>query len=120
MKIVTLNSEQFDNYANQHRYRNYFQTSSYANIMANFGYGTHFLGIVNNQNKLIGATLLIYKTYFMGKKIAYAPRGILYNYDNAESVIEMAQLIKKILSKQGFMLLRIDPYIPLTIRFKKS
>lgn len=116
MKIVTLNSEQFDNYAKQHRYRNYFQTSSYANVMSNFGYSTHFLGIINNQNKLIGATLLLYKNYFMGKKIAYAPRGILYNYDNSESVIEMAQLIKKVLSKQGFMLLRIDPYIPLTIR----
>ena len=27
-----------------------------------------------------------------------------------------AEKLKKILSKQGFMLLRIDPYIPLTIR----
>jgi len=48
--------------------------------------------------------------------VAYAPRGILFNYEDADSVKEMASKLKKTLGKQGFMLLRIDPYIPLTIR----
>ena len=116
MKIVKLSSTQFDKFATSHKYRNYFQTSMYANIMIKFGYHAQFLGMVNDQNKLIGATLIIYKEVFMGNKIAYAPRGILYNHENDESVQELAEKLKKILSKQGFMLLRIDPYIPLTIR----
>lgn len=116
MKMVTLSPDQFDNYASAHRYRSYFQSSSYGNLMAKFGYNTHYLGIINDQNKLIGASLLIYKTAFMNKKIAYAPRGILYNYENAESLNEMAEKLKEVLGKQGFMLLRIDPYIPLTVR----
>ncbi len=116
MKIVTLSSDQFDNYASAHRYRNYFQSSSYGNLMQKFGYNVHYLGIINEENKLIGATLIIYKNIFMNKKFAYAPRGILFNYENAESLNEMAEKIKKVLGKQGFMLLRIDPYIPLTIR----
>ncbi len=116
MKIVTLSSDQFDNYASAHRYRNYYQSSSYGNLMVKFGYNVHYLGIINDQNKLIGATLIIYKTVFMNNKIAYAPRGILYNYENAESLKEMVEKLKKVLGKQGFMLLRIDPYIPLTIR----
>ena len=116
MKIVTLSPDQFDNYAGAHRYRSYFQSSSYGNLMVKFGYNTHYLGIINEQNKLIGASLILYKTAFMGKKIAYAPRGILYNYENAESLIQMSEKLKEVLGKQGFMLLRIDPYIPLTIR----
>ena len=32
------------------------------------------------NNKLIGATLIIYKKVFMKTKIAYAPRGLLFNY----------------------------------------
>ncbi len=116
MKIVKLNSAQFDKYASSHRYRNYYQTSMYGNVMSKFGYRSQYLGIVNDQNKLIGATLIIYKEVFMKNKMAYAPRGILFNYENAENIKELAVKLKKILGKQGFMLLRIDPYIPLSIR----
>ena len=88
----------------------------YGNVIVKFGYHAQYLGIVNDENKLIGATLIIYKEVFMGNKMAYAPRGILFNYEDAASVKEMASKLKKTLGKQGFMLLRIDPYIPLTIR----
>ena len=116
MKIVKLSATQFDKFAEKHRYRNYFQSSMYANVMAKFGYHTKFLGFVNDQNNLIGATLIIYKQVFMGNKIAYAPRGILFNYEERENVNELAEKLRKVLGKQGFMILRIDPYIPITIR----
>ena len=116
MKIVTLKPEQFDEYASTHRYRNYYQSSSYANVMTNFGYAAHYIGIINEQNKLIGASLILYKNVMMNKKIAYAPRGILFSYENPDTVKELAEKLKKLLGKQGFILLRIDPYIPLTIR----
>lgn len=116
MKIVKLSSSQFEKFASTHRYRNYFQSSMYANVMIKFGYHAQFLGITNDENKLIGATLIIYKEVFMKNKIAYAPRGLLFNYENEESIQELAEKLKKVLGKQGFMLLRIDPNIPLTIR----
>ncbi len=116
MKVVKLNSSQFDKFASSHKYRNYYQTSMYGNVIVKFGYHAQYLGIVNDENKLIGATLIIYKEVFMGNKVAYAPRGILFNYEDADSVKEMTSKLKKTLGKQGFMLLRIDPYIPLTIR----
>lgn len=116
MKIVTISPEQFDRYAKMHRYRNYYQTSIYGNTMRKFGFNVHFLGITDDTNKLIGASLIIYREVFMGHKIAYAPRGILFNYDNPNQLKELAEKLKKILGKQGFMLLKIDPYIPSTIR----
>ena len=116
MKIVNLSSSQFDTYASKHKYRNYFQTSQYANVMVKFGYRAQFLGIADDNNSLLGATLIIYKEVFMGNKIAYAPHGILFDYEDTENTIELVKLLKKTLGKQGFMFLRIDPYIPLTIR----
>ena len=116
MKIVKLNAAQFDKYVSNHRYRNYYQTSMYGSVMSKFGYKTQYIGIVNESNKLIGATLLIYKNVFMKNKMAYAPRGILFDYENADNVENLVEALKKTLGKQGFMLLRIDPYIPLTIR----
>lgn len=116
MKIVKLNSEQFDRFASTHKYRNYYQSSMYANVMKKFGYRSQYLGIVDENNKLIGATLIIYKEVFMGSRMAYAPRGPLFNYENEEDIKELVEKLKRVLGKQGFMLLRIDPYIPMTIR----
>lgn len=116
MKIVKLSAAQFDKYASTHRYRNYYQTSQYANIMVKFGYRAQFLGFADDNDKIIGATLIIYKDVFMHNKIAYAPHGILFDYEDYENTKDLAKELKKTLGKQGFMLLRIDPYIPLTIR----
>ncbi len=116
MKIVKLNAAQFDKYSSNHRYRNYYQTSMYGKVMSKFGYKSQFIGIVNDYNKLIGATLIIYKDVFMKNKIAYAPRGILFDYEDSNNVLELAKVLKKTLGKQGFMLLRMDPAITLTIR----
>ena len=68
MKIVKLSASQFDKFAETHRYRNYFQSSMYANVMVKFGYHTKFIGFVNDQNNLIGATLIIYKTRLYDSK----------------------------------------------------
>lgn len=116
MKIVKINASQFDKFAQTHRYRNYYQSSMYAAVMIKFGYHAQFLGMVSDDNKLIGATLIIYKEVFMGNKIAYAPHGILFNYEDADLTKELGEKLKKFLGKQGFMMLRIDPYVPLTIR----
>ena len=116
MKVVKLSSSQFDNFASTHKYRNYFQTSMYAKVMSNFGYNHQFIGFVNENNKLIGATLIIYKEVWMKYKVAYAPRGMLYNYEREQELEEIVEKLQKTLGKQKFMLLRIDPYIPLTIR----
>ena len=116
MRIVKLSSSQFDRFTTTHRYRNFYQTSMYANVMRKFGYDSQYLGITDDNNVLIGASLIIYKEVFMKNKIAYAPRGILYNYENQEDVKLLAHTLKKSLGNEGFMLLRMDPYIPITIR----
>lgn len=116
MKIVTLTPEQFDRFASKHRYRSFYQTSAYARSMLRFKYSIHYLGFVNEKNSLIGATFIAYKEVFMSNKIAYAPRGILFDYLDSSKVRKMVEKLKKTLGKQGFMLLRMDPYIPISIR----
>ena len=120
MKVVTLSPAQFTRFANTHRYRNYYQTTAYGDTMVKFGYNVHYLGVINENNKLIAASLILYKEVFMSNKIAYAPRGILCNYEDKKELQEIIDKLKKVLGKQGFMLLRIDPYIPETIRDTKG
>ena len=115
MKLVTLNQQQFNKYASSHRYRSYYQTSAYGLSMLKLGYNVHYFGIVDGTNSLIGSTMILYKEVFMNNKIAYAPRGILFDYSDSKKVKELAECLKNLLGKQGFMLLRMDPYIPISI-----
>lgn len=116
MKIVTLRADQFDKYAKNHRYRNYYQTTAYGSTMIKFGYGVHYLGFVDEKNSLIGATMIMFKEVFLSNKIAYAPRGILFDFTDSAKVKEMVEKLKQLLGKQGFMLLKMDPYIPISVK----
>ena len=118
MKIITLDEISFDKFASTHKYRNYYQTSAYAKTIKNHGYDIHYIGIIDDLGNLIGASLLLYKEVFMNYKIAYAPRGFLFNYTNVNNLKELASRLKKLLSKQGFISVTIDPYLPVNIRDK--
>ena len=120
MKIITLTEEEFDKFASKHKYRNYYQTSSYAKIKKTDGYDYHFIGFTNNSNDLIGATLLIYKAVYMNYKFAYAPYGFLIDYTNTTLIEELTTKLKKLLLKQRFIYVKINPLIHCAERNKEG
>ena len=111
MRIITLSKEEFDDYAVKHEYGSYFQTSNYANFKAKLeGYEIHYLGF-KDGNELIGASMLVFKELFWGYKFAYAPRGFLIDYSNLSLCAEISNGLKKLLKKQKFIFVKIDPPI---------
>ncbi len=120
MRIITLDERQFDNFASKHKYRNYYQTSNYGNLMSKNDMKIQYIGITDDTGNLIGASLVLYKEIFMGQKYAYMPRGPLFDFTNLENSKIFIDRLKKLLSKQGFMYVKIDPYIPLNIRDNKG
>ena len=109
MRIITLSKEEFDDYAVKHEYASYFQTSNYANFKAKLdGYEIHYLGF-KDGNELIGASMLVFKELFWGYKFAYAPRGFLIDYSNLSVCNEISNGLKKLLKKQKFIFIKIDP-----------
>ena len=121
MKIITLTKEEFDNFSNSNKYNSYYQSSCYAEFAkANDGYNAHYLGFVDDSNKLVGASLMLYKPLFWGYKFAYAPRGLLINYDNDHTLNEVTQELKKLLKKQKFIFITVDPLIVASERDKNG
>ena len=121
MKIITLKKEEFDNFSKNHKYNSYYQSSNYADFATiNDGYSVHYLGFVDETDKLIGASLMLYKTLFWGYKFAYAPRGLLINYDNDEIVKTVTNELRKLLKKQKFIFITIDPLIVASERDKNG
>ena len=112
MKIITLSSEEFNRFSNNHKYNTYYQSSYYAEFAKmNDQFNVHYLGFVDEDDKLIGASLMLYKPLFWGYKFAYAPRGLLIDYDNDEIVKEATIELKKLLKKQKFIFVTVDPLI---------
>lgn len=120
MKVITIEPEQFDSYAKKHKYRNYYQTSTYGNLMKQFNYEVIYIGINNDEDRLIGASLLLVENSVIKTKIAYAPRGILFDFTDSEKLEQLTEALKRDLSKLGIALLTMDPAIPITIRDNKG
>ncbi len=119
MRIVSLNKEEFDSFASRYKNNNYCQSSNYAEfekIVDN--YEIHYLGFASDDGKLFGAALMLYKPVFMGYKYAYSPRGMLIDYSNIEMLKEVTIHLKKLLKKQKFIFVKIDPIIVASERDK--
>ena len=121
MRIITLTEEEFDNFSNKHKYNTYYQSSLYADFAKkNDQYGVHYLGFVDENNNLIGASLMLYKTLFWGYKYAYSPRGLLINYEDYDVINQVTKELKNLLKKQKFIFVTIDPPLVASERDKNG
>lgn len=63
------------------------------------------------DKKLVGAALLLIKTFPLNLKMIYSPKGFLLNYESKEDVIEFTKGIKAYAKKIKAFVVKIDPLI---------
>jgi len=119
MKIISLNKEEFEKFANNHPLKSYYQSTSYGDLMSNFGFKSSYLGFYEN-NTLVGATMILSRSIYLGFKYGYAPHGILIDYTNKQLISQTIKKLKSYLLKDAFLILKIDPLIIRTIRDKEG
>ena len=120
MRIITLTKDEFDSFSNRNSLNTFYQSSNYADFAKiNDNYEVHYLGFKDNDDNLIGASLILYKTLFWGYKAAYAPRGFLLSY-NEKDILSVVENLKRLLRKQKFIFITIDPPIVLSERDKNG
>ena len=121
MRIITLKEKEFNDFSSKHKYNTYYQSSLYAEFAKNNEqYNIHYLGFVDNNERLVGASLMLYKSLFWGYKYAYAPRGILIDYEDPKIINEMTKELHLLLKKQKFIFITIDPPIVASERDKNG
>ena len=84
MEIIELNELQFKNYSNIHSKKNYKQSIEYANLEEKNGYNKLFLGLVDDNQNVIAATLLLEKKLSGKYKYGYCPNGFLIDFFNSK------------------------------------
>ena len=101
MQIVLLDEARFDNFAINHPNYNFYQTSNYGKFMNKNGHNSYYLGFVDETGDIKAATLVIVKNDKGSKrKMGYAPRGFLIDWNDDNLVKAFTNAIKDFLSKQ--------------------
>lgn len=109
MKIVNINSSTYKEYANKHMSRNFGQTLEYANLKFNGHKRKLFLALVDDDDNIYGATLLLIHNVSPYVTEAIAPSGFLIDYANYELVNAFTEELKKYLRKEHVTYLITNP-----------
>ena len=110
MKFEILSDKEFIDFAQNHEQASFHQTTNWAELKSMTGWESYLVGIKEN-NKVVAASLILAKQTPLKKKMFYAPRGFLIDYNNKELLIFFTEELKKWLKKNKAIFIKIDPYI---------
>lgn len=111
MRIVEIQSDDFNKFIEKFPYRNFYQTSEYGMLMDRHQFDDYYLGLKDDNDNIVAATLILVSKVFIGYKWGYCPRGYLIDFTNKELVKTFTELLKEFLSKRNFMFIKLDPLI---------
>lgn len=110
MKFMELTEKEFKDFEQNHIYGSFYQTINWGKLKKIYGWDYYLLGLKEN-NKVVGATLLLKKKVFKNISIMYAPRGYLLDYNNFKVLKTFSDNIKKFAKKNKAIFVKIDPYL---------
>lgn len=111
MKIKNISLFEFDEFAKNHPLGSYHQSSNYALLTSENGMDYEFIGMIDNNNTIVAASLIIIKKLNFMNRYAYAPKGFLIDYYNTELLTEFTSLIKKRYYKKNIAFIKVNPEI---------
>ncbi|MBQ8659801.1 MAG: peptidoglycan bridge formation glycyltransferase FemA/FemB family protein [Bacilli bacterium] len=111
MKLKKISIFEFDNFAKNHPLGSYHQTAAYAMLASEQGYDYELIGMIDNNNNIVAASLILIKKLGLFYKYGYAPKGFLINYYDPNILEEFVTLLKKEYFKQNFAFIKINPEI---------
>ena len=110
MIFTELTKEEFIEFSKNHPQASFYQTINWGELKKENGWKMHLIG-VKEKDKVIAATLLLSKNIKFGKKMFYAPRGFLLDYNNFELLKFFTEEVRKYGKKEKAIFIKIDPYI---------
>lgn len=110
MQVRELTPTEFESFTKRYNVHSLYQTVEYANVMSEQKFGIVYLGLVDDGNNILAASLILIQKLF-GFKYAYAPRGFLIDYSDFRLVEAFTKGLKKFLGKNDVIAVKINPLI---------
>ena len=111
LKLKNIEKEEFDEYVENHKTKSHFlQSLSWGEFSkAKKNLTPYYLGLVNDNDELVGATLLLQKHLPLNYSYFYAPRGFVIDYKKKELVREMTEKVVNFVTSKKAIFIKIDP-----------
>lgn len=110
MELVKLTEEEFNSFASNHSQATFLQTINWGKLKEANGWKWELLGF-KEKNKVIAGMMLLSKATPIKKKMFYAPRGFILDYNNTSLLEEFTAKTKKYVKDNGGIFIKIDPYV---------
>lgn len=113
LKLRSISKIEFDNFNQKEADSSHFmQTSSWGEFDKITNHTTpHYLGLVNENEEIIAATLLLEEHLPMNSCCLYAPRGYIINYKDKRLLTIFTQKIKDFARHKNAIAIKINPAI---------
>ena len=111
LKLKNIEKDEFDKYVENHKTKSHFlQSLSWGEFSkAKKNLTPYYMGLVNDKDELVGATLLLEKHLPMNYTYFYAPRGFVIDYKKKELVREMTEKVVNFAIGKKAIFVKIDP-----------
>jgi len=113
LKLKNIEKNQFDNFVKEHKTKSHFLQSlswgEFSKIKKNLT--PYYLGLVNDDEEIVGATLLLEKKLPLNLCYLYAPRGFVIDYKKKELVRTMTKKVVEFAKNKKAIFIKIDPDI---------
>lgn len=111
MNLIELSKEEFIEFSKNYPYSLFFQSPYWIEIKKFNNWNGTMIGM-KKENKIIAATVILTKNIKgINKKMSYAPRGFLLDYQDEKLLEKFTQEIKEYCKKNNILFLKVNPYI---------
>lgn len=112
MTLKELTMEEFTNFQKSHPLSNFYQTINYGMLMAENGYEYDLIGMVDEYDSILAASLILLKPIGIKCFYGYAPRGFLIDYSNDYLVDKFTEYLKDYYYNKNVIFIKLNPNIP--------
>ncbi len=111
--IENVEKKAYEDFVKNHKTKSHFLQSyawgEFAKKSKNLT--PHYVGLINDKNKLLATALLLEKKLPLGYSYLYSPRGFVIDFYNRELLSEFVKNIKAFAKKKKAIFIKIDPDI---------
>lgn len=113
LRLKNIEKEQFDEFVVNHKTKSHFlQSLSWGEFAkSKKGVTPYYLGLVDDNDNIVGTTLLLEKKLPMNYCYYYAPRGFVIDYKKKELIRTMTKKLIDFAKSKKAIFIKIDPDI---------
>ncbi len=115
MELTKITSLEFKKFVNSSDYLTFHQDERWGQLKEESGWDYELVGL-KDKDKIVAATMLLYKKTYFNILMCYSPRGFIMDYSKKNLLEKFTLLLKKYLKEKNVTFLKLDPYIIYNLR----